>query len=96
MNTCPMLFVIDGYAGWDKKYRKKARIICTRPYHAMFMKQMLMRDSDSNLDGQFTAGPDFTVLNGGEFKADALTEDVTSDASITVNFSEKEMVILGS
>jgi phosphoenolpyruvate carboxykinase (ATP) len=32
------VFVIDGYAGWDPKYKKKARVICTRPYHAMFMK----------------------------------------------------------
>jgi len=43
------LFVIDGYAGWDPKYKKKARVIATRPYHAMFMKQMLMRDTESRL-----------------------------------------------
>ena len=24
------LYVVDGYAGWDPKYRKKFRIFCTR------------------------------------------------------------------
>jgi hypothetical protein len=44
----------------------------------MFMKQMLMRDSKSKLVEKFTNGPDFTVINGGEFASDPLTEDVTS------------------
>lgn len=38
MNTAPRIFVIDGYAGWDEDYRKKCRILTTRPYHAMFIK----------------------------------------------------------
>ena len=38
MNYRKRLFVIDGYAGWDPKYRKLIRTICCRPYHAMFMK----------------------------------------------------------
>jgi phosphoenolpyruvate carboxykinase (ATP) len=57
---------------------------------------MLMRDSKSKLMEKFITGPDFTVINGGEYAADPLTEDVTSQASISVNFKEKEMVILGS
>lgn len=44
----------------------------------------------------FLNGPDFTVINGGEYCADPLTEDVTSQSCISVNFKEKEMVILGS
>ena len=37
------IFVIDGYAGWDEEYRIKTRVISVRPYHALFMKQMLIR-----------------------------------------------------
>jgi phosphoenolpyruvate carboxykinase (ATP) len=55
-----------------------------------------MRDSKSKLMASFVNGPDFTVINGGEYPADPLTEDVTSQTSICVNFTEKEMVILGS
>jgi phosphoenolpyruvate carboxykinase (ATP) len=38
MNIRPRVFVIDGYAGWDEKYRLNVRVICLRPYHAVFMK----------------------------------------------------------
>ena len=44
----------------------------------------------------FAAGPDFTVMNAGEFKADPITEDVTSETSVCVNFTDNEMVILGT
>lgn len=90
------LFVIDGYAGDDPAYRKACRIICTRPYHALFMKNMLLRDNEAALKRAFSNGPDFTVLNGGEFYADPSTEDVRSKTSVNVNFSLKEMVILGT
>lgn len=90
------MFVIDGYAGWDKDFRKNCRIIVTRPYHALFIKQMLIRDEEPSLHEHFKNGPDFTVLNGGEFYADPKTEDMTSRTSICVNFKKKEMCILGS
>jgi len=96
INTAARIFVIDGYAGWDPKYRKRARIICTRPYHAIFMKQMLMRDTESRLQDQFSTGPDFTVINAGEYPSDPLTEGVTSKSSISVNFTQREMTILGT
>jgi ATP-dependent phosphoenolpyruvate carboxykinase len=31
------------FAGWDPKYRIKVRVICSRPYHALFMHTMLIR-----------------------------------------------------
>ncbi len=96
LNLEPKIFVIDGYAGFDQEYRKNIRIICSRPYHALFMKNMLLRDDESSLKKNFLSGPDFTVLNGGEFQADPHTEDVTSKTSINVNFSDHEMLILGT
>jgi phosphoenolpyruvate carboxykinase (ATP) len=38
INIRPRVFVIDGYAGWDEKYRLNVRVVCLRPYHALFMK----------------------------------------------------------
>ena len=97
MNTAPRIFVIDGYAGWDPEFQKKCRIFTTRPYHAMFIKQMLIRDEESNLHERYKkTGPDFTVINGGEYYADPATEDMSSRTSIGVNFKAKEMTILGS
>lgn len=93
-NTLDLLYVIDGYAGWDPKYRLKARIICTRPYHALFMHNMLIRPTEEELAnfGQ----PDFVVYNAGKFPANLHTEGMTSDTSIDVCFERNEMVILGS
>jgi phosphoenolpyruvate carboxykinase (ATP) len=97
LNIRPRLFVIDGFAGWDPEYRMNIRIICARPYHAIFMKQMLIRAPVEELVEEFSSrGPDFTVMNGGEFWADKTTEQVTSETSVCVNFKKKELSILGT
>ena len=43
LNTRERLYCFDGFAGWDTKYRIKVRVICSRPYHALFMHTMLIR-----------------------------------------------------
>lgn len=96
LNMVPRVFVIDGYAGSDDDYRINARILCTRPYHALFMKNMLLRDNELALETNFGRGPDFTVMNAGEFRADPSTEDVDEATSVAVNFADKEMCILGT
>ena len=58
------------------------------------MKQMLLRDDEIALQRNFAAGPDFTVMNAGEFYADPATEDVSSRTSVNVNFTDNEMIIL--
>lgn len=68
--------MIDGYAGWDPEHRLNVRVIAARPYHALFMKQMLIRGEDRQIQEDFKKKIDFTVLNAGEFPADPLTEDV--------------------
>ncbi len=42
ISSRPRIYVVDGYAGWDPKYRIKVRVICVRPYHALFMRNMLI------------------------------------------------------
>ena len=33
---------MDSYAGWDPNNQIKVRVICTDPYHALFMRNMLI------------------------------------------------------
>jgi len=33
LNTRDRIYVFDGFAGWDPKYRIKVRVICARAYH---------------------------------------------------------------
>ena len=61
-NTLDRMYVMDGFAGWDPKYRIKVRIVCTRPYHALFMHNMLIRPTDDEL-AEF-GEPDYVVFNG--------------------------------
>lgn len=74
----------------------KCRIIATRPYHALFMKNMMIRAPIEQLQKDFAKGADFTIMNAGEFGADPSTENVTSDTSVNVNFTDREQIILGT
>ncbi|KAJ3054792.1 Protein kinase C-like 1 [Rhizophlyctis rosea] len=94
LNTRNRLYVFDGYAGWDPKYRIKVRIVCARAYHALFMNNMLIRPTPEELEN--FGEPDFTVFNAGEFPANRYTTGMTSTTSVSINFQRREMVILGT
>jgi phosphoenolpyruvate carboxykinase (ATP) len=49
LNNKKRLYVVDGYAGWDKNDRIKIRIVATRAYHALFMTNMLVRPTVEEL-----------------------------------------------
>ena len=90
----PRLYVVDGFAGWDPKYRLKVRIICSQAYHALFMYNMLIRPSDEELAG--FGDPDFTVYNAGSLEADTSVEGVDTTTNAALSFERNEMVILGT
>ncbi len=94
LNTRDRLFVVDGFAGWDPKYRLKVRIICARAYHALFMHNMLIRPSQDELSN--FGEPDFVVLNSGQFPANRLTAGMSSKTSVDFSFEHREAVILGT
>lgn len=96
LNTRPYVFVIDGWAGWDPLYKLKCRVICNRPYHALFMKQMMIRPTPQQIEEDFKEGADVNIINGGEFHADPNTESVTNETCVSVNYSRNEIAILGS
>jgi len=85
--------VVDGFAGWDEKYRIKVRVVCARAYHALFMRNMLIRPDPKDLEHFH---PDYTIYNAGSFPANRYTEGMTSGTSVAINFADKEMVILGT
>lgn len=94
LDNCPHLYVLDGYAGWDPDNRLKIRIICSRPYHALFMHNMLIRPTTEELENFGT--PDYVIYNAGRQKADPSIDGVTSETCVTLNFDTAEMVILGT
>ncbi len=94
LNTLKRLYVVDAFAGWDPKYRLKIRVICSRPYHALFMWNMLIRPTKEELED--FGEPDYVIYNAGTFPANRLTSGMTSRTSIDVDFECREMVILGT
>jgi len=94
LNTKTTLYVVDGFAGWDERYRIKVRIVCSRAYHALFMWNMLIRPTTEELE--HFGDPDYTIFNAGAFSANRFTSGMTSKTSVAVNFARQEMVILGT
>lgn len=94
LNTKSSLYVVDGFAGWDKNYRKKVRVICERPYHALFMNIMMVRPTAEEL-ADF-GEPDLVIYNGGKFPSNPKTEGISSTTSVELNFAAGEMLILGT
>ncbi len=94
LNTCERLYVVDGYAGWDPKYQLKVRVICARPYHALFMHNMLIRPDRQQLN-EF-GDPDCVIINAGAFPANRYTTGMTSKTSVDLSLEQREVVILGT
>jgi len=94
LNECPNLYVLDGFAGWDPEHRLKIRIICSRPYHALFMHNMLIRPTAEELKN--FGEPDYVIYNAGQKAADTSIDGVASETCVALNFDTAEMVILGT
>ncbi|MDA0659958.1 MAG: phosphoenolpyruvate carboxykinase (ATP) [Planctomycetota bacterium] len=94
LNTRDTLYCIDAFVGWSPRHRVKVRVICARPYHALFMHNMLIRPTDSELVefGQ----PDLVILNAGSFPANRHTTGMTSKTSVDLSLERREVVILGT
>lgn len=94
LESQPRAFVVDGFAGWDPEYRVKVRVIGARAYHALFMRNMLIRPTPEELE-QF-GDPDLLILNAGDRPADPSVPDVGSPTSVMLHLDRGEMVILGT
>ncbi len=88
------LYVVDGFAGWDPKRQLKIRVICARPYHALFMHNMLIRPTPDELAS--FGKPDYVIYNAGQAGADRRTPGVGSATSVSISFEQGEFVILGT
>jgi phosphoenolpyruvate carboxykinase (ATP) len=94
LNTRDQLYVMDGFAGWDPKYRIKVRIVCLNAYHALFMHNMLIRPDSAQLAA--FGEPDYVIFNAGLFPANPLTNEMSSATSVDLSFERGEFVILGT
>ena len=103
INTRERIYVVDGYAGHDARYRVAVRVICVRAYHALFMRNMLVDLTPEEAKAPFT--PDLVIFNAGSFPANRYVEGMTSSCTVDLHlgrYSKRfgrtwaEMVILGT
>ena len=87
LNICERLYCFDGFAGWDPTYQIKVRVICERPYHALFMHNMLIRPTREELAN--FGKPDFVIYNAGRFPANKYTAGMGSTTSICLNLEDR-------
>ena len=83
------IYQIDCYAGWDPNYQIKVRVICTRPYHALFMRNMLI-PSNEVFDSY-----DFIIYNAGVNELD-MGDEYPHSKIVAIDLKHGEMVIFGT
>ena len=93
LNTRPYIYVVDCYGGWDPNYRMKIRVITTRAYHALFMKNMLIEPTAEELKN--FGKPDFVIYNAGCWTA-LKEHGASSQTLVALSFARNEMVIFGT
>ncbi len=87
------LYIIDTYGGADPNHRIKTRFIVERPYHALFIKQLLIRPTAEELE---TYEPDWHVIDFGKRSFDPAVDGTQSDAVIALNMTSNTVLIGGT
>ena len=88
------VFVFDGYAGADKKYTKKFRIVNELASQNLFIRDLLIRPTAEELENY--GEPDYTILAVPGFKCDPVVDGVNSEAAIIIDYEAKFIIICGS
>ena len=88
------VFIFDGYAGADKKYTKKFRIVNELASQNLFIRDLLIRPTAEELENYGEA--DYTILVVPGFKCDPVVDGVNSEAAIIIDYEAKFIIICGS
>ena len=88
------VFIFDGFAGADKKYTQKFRVINEMASQNMFIHQLLIRPTAEELKEY--GEPDYTILCAPGFKCDPEVDGVNSEACIAIDYEAHMIIICGS
>ena len=88
------IFIFDGFAGADKTYTQKFRVINELASQNLFIHQLLIRPTAEELSSY--GEPDYTILCAPGFKCDPEVDGVNSEACIAIDYEAHEIIICGS
>ena len=87
------VFIFDGFAGGDTRYRQSFRIINELASQNLFIHQLLIRPTAEQLE---SFAPDYTIIAAPGFKCVPEIDGTRSEAAILVNYEEKIVLICGT
>lgn len=89
------MYIVDGYAGWDPEYRLKIRCVLGIPYHALFMRNMLVRPTKEEFKKDFSDDTklDWHIFNAGDFRCPGKFEGITNETTVHVKNYKKNKKI---
>jgi len=87
------LDIVDTIAGANPKHSLNVRFVVESPYHALFIKQMLIRPTAEQL-ARFE--PDWTVLDLGVEPYPRMVDGKERDAIIALDFTRRIVIIMGT
>ena len=87
------VYIFDGYAGGDTRYRQSFRIINELASQNLFIHQLLIRPTAEQLE---SFAPDYTIIAAPGFKCVPEIDGTRSEAAILVNYEEKIVLICGT
>lgn len=87
------LFVFDGFAGADRRYAQRFRVINEFASQNLFMHQLLIRPSEEELRS-FT--PDYTLISAPGFQCVPEIDGVHSETAILIDLSTREILVAGN
>ena len=87
------IFVQDLYAGADPQHRLRVRVYCEFAWHALFIRNLLIRPSPAEL-ANFE--PDLVIVDLPGFKADPARHGTRSDTVIACDFGRRLVLIGGT
>ncbi len=88
------LFVFDGYAGCDPRYRIKVRVVTEKAWHSLFARNMFVREEDGAALESFE--PDFLVLDVCGLEAEPERDGTRSGVFILLDLDRKTVLIGGT
>ena len=87
------MFVQDLFAGADPNHRLRVRLYCEFAWHALFIRNLLIRPQPAELD---VFEPDLAILALPTFKADPARHGTRSGTVIACDFGRRMVLIGGS
>jgi phosphoenolpyruvate carboxykinase (ATP) len=87
------LFVCDGWAGSDPRYRIGVRILGELAWHGLFARTLFLRPTAAELQ---TFRPDFTILALPNLHVDPRTDGTRSELCIVLGLERRTVLIAGT